>query len=279
MLLLHRDCGGEMDERRICRTCGKPIELRRRRARARARRREDARRGVSAAPPRARPGARGGCARGAAGRLGGAARDRAGGGRARGTRVRIPAGGRSWCPWLGGVGLRRRGAAGWRPSARCWTARWPATSRCLGICFGGQHLARALGATVGPASRPEVGWLEVETLAARVVPPGRWLQWHRDAFTPRPAPSCWPGRRSASRPSGSAAPRRAVPPRGRRRDRAWAGRHDYPESLARAGTDVDAARAGGEAHAAGAGCGPSRCLTRSWPARARHPACRLALRG
>jgi DNA-binding HxlR family transcriptional regulator len=28
MLLLHRDCGGEMDERRVCRTCGKPIELR-----------------------------------------------------------------------------------------------------------------------------------------------------------------------------------------------------------------------------------------------------------
>jgi DNA-binding HxlR family transcriptional regulator len=28
LLLLHRDCGGEMDERRVCRTCGKPVELR-----------------------------------------------------------------------------------------------------------------------------------------------------------------------------------------------------------------------------------------------------------
>jgi GMP synthase (glutamine-hydrolysing) len=53
----------------------------------------------------------------------------------------------------------------------------------LGICFGAQHLARALGGTVGPAVRPEVGWLEIETLDARSVPPGPWLQWHRDAFT------------------------------------------------------------------------------------------------
>jgi DNA-binding HxlR family transcriptional regulator len=27
MLLRHRECGGELDERRVCRTCGKPLEL------------------------------------------------------------------------------------------------------------------------------------------------------------------------------------------------------------------------------------------------------------
>src|SRR4051794_28041776 len=28
MLLLHRGCGGELDDRRMCRTCGAPVELR-----------------------------------------------------------------------------------------------------------------------------------------------------------------------------------------------------------------------------------------------------------
>jgi DNA-binding HxlR family transcriptional regulator len=28
MLLLHRDCGGELDGRRVCKTCGTPVELR-----------------------------------------------------------------------------------------------------------------------------------------------------------------------------------------------------------------------------------------------------------
>jgi DNA-binding HxlR family transcriptional regulator len=27
MLLLHRGCGGELDERRVCRTCGTPLDL------------------------------------------------------------------------------------------------------------------------------------------------------------------------------------------------------------------------------------------------------------
>jgi GMP synthase (glutamine-hydrolysing) len=53
----------------------------------------------------------------------------------------------------------------------------------LGICFGAQHLARAMGGTVALARRPEVGWLDVETLDADLVPPGPWLQWHRDAFS------------------------------------------------------------------------------------------------
>jgi hypothetical protein len=28
MLLLHRGCGGELDERRFCKACGAPVELR-----------------------------------------------------------------------------------------------------------------------------------------------------------------------------------------------------------------------------------------------------------
>jgi GMP synthase-like glutamine amidotransferase len=32
----------------------------------------------------------------------------------------------------------------------------------LGVCLGGQLLARALGGSVGPAPRPERGWMEIE---------------------------------------------------------------------------------------------------------------------
>jgi GMP synthase-like glutamine amidotransferase len=56
----------------------------------------------------------------------------------------------------------------------------------LGICFGAQHLARALGGRVMRAPRPEVGWLDIETSVPGVVPPGPWLQWHRDVFTVPP---------------------------------------------------------------------------------------------
>ena len=51
----------------------------------------------------------------------------------------------------------------------------------LGICFGGQVLARVLGARLYRLADPEIGWV---TLASRHpgVPRGPWLAWHRDAF-------------------------------------------------------------------------------------------------
>jgi GMP synthase (glutamine-hydrolysing) len=60
----------------------------------------------------------------------------------------------------------------------------------LGICLGGQVLARALGAEARPAERPEVGWLPVEaTPAAAADPllshlrePVGVYQWHLDVF-------------------------------------------------------------------------------------------------
>ncbi len=122
----------------------------------------------------------------------------------------------------------------------------------LGICFGAQHLARTLGATVGPASRPEVGWLAVETLAADVVPAGRWLQWHRDAFT------LPPGAELLARSAVCVQAFRHGPHVGVQFHPevtpaialGWA--RDYPESMARAATDGETVRADGEAHAAGA---------------------------
>lgn len=56
----------------------------------------------------------------------------------------------------------------------------------LGVCFGGQLLAHALGGTVARSPEPEVGWHEVHTDDAGLVPPGPWFQWHFDRLTPPP---------------------------------------------------------------------------------------------
>ena len=60
----------------------------------------------------------------------------------------------------------------------------------LGVCLGAQLLARAAGATVGPADTSEVGWVEVElTAAGHADPvlstlPARIdaFQWHHYTF-------------------------------------------------------------------------------------------------
>jgi GMP synthase-like glutamine amidotransferase len=52
----------------------------------------------------------------------------------------------------------------------------------LGICFGAQALAAALGGTVSRAPRGEVGWHDLESDAPWIAP-GPWFQWHHDRFT------------------------------------------------------------------------------------------------
>lgn len=54
----------------------------------------------------------------------------------------------------------------------------------LGICFGGQLLARVLGGTVARAPRGEFGYSTVTTNDSELVPSGPWLQFHADAFVP-----------------------------------------------------------------------------------------------
>jgi len=64
----------------------------------------------------------------------------------------------------------------------------------LGICFGGQLIADALGGSVEKAPVTEIGWYKVEAnlpIDAVGAPgpwvQGPWLEWHHDRFTPPPA--------------------------------------------------------------------------------------------
>lgn len=53
----------------------------------------------------------------------------------------------------------------------------------LGLCFGGQLLARVLGGRSFRSDRSEIGWLPVRTRDADLVAEGPWFQWHFDTFT------------------------------------------------------------------------------------------------
>ena len=53
----------------------------------------------------------------------------------------------------------------------------------LGVCFGGQLLAHALGGSVTRSPAPEVGWYDVDASQTDLVPSGPWFEWHFDRFT------------------------------------------------------------------------------------------------
>jgi GMP synthase-like glutamine amidotransferase len=56
----------------------------------------------------------------------------------------------------------------------------------LGVCFGGQLLAVALGGTVSRSPSPELGWFDIDTDDTTLVPEGPWFQWHFDRWTVPP---------------------------------------------------------------------------------------------
>lgn len=56
----------------------------------------------------------------------------------------------------------------------------------LGICFGGQLLARVLGGRSLPGQIAEIGWLPVRSHDPGLVSEGPWFQWHFDTFTAPP---------------------------------------------------------------------------------------------
>ena len=53
----------------------------------------------------------------------------------------------------------------------------------LGLCFGGQLLARILGGECFRGELSEVGWLQVRSHNPELVSEGPWFQWHFDTFT------------------------------------------------------------------------------------------------
>lgn len=55
----------------------------------------------------------------------------------------------------------------------------------LGLCWGGQALAVAMGGRVAPAAMPEIGWLTVPSVDPE-LPAGPWLHYHYEAFTVPP---------------------------------------------------------------------------------------------
>jgi GMP synthase-like glutamine amidotransferase len=56
----------------------------------------------------------------------------------------------------------------------------------LGICFGGQLLARALGGETFRSDIAEIGWLPVRSVDPGLLSDGPWFQWHFDTFRPPP---------------------------------------------------------------------------------------------
>lgn len=56
----------------------------------------------------------------------------------------------------------------------------------MGICFGAQILARALGGTSYRGDDPEVGFKRVDTVDPVLCPEGPWAQFHRDVLVPPP---------------------------------------------------------------------------------------------
>ena len=56
----------------------------------------------------------------------------------------------------------------------------------LGICFGGQGLALALGGSVERSPTLELGWFEVQTVDDAMIQKGPWFEWHEDRFTAPP---------------------------------------------------------------------------------------------
>jgi GMP synthase-like glutamine amidotransferase len=52
----------------------------------------------------------------------------------------------------------------------------------LGLCFGGQMLARVIGGEVYRSEDAEIGWIPIRVKQAGSLPDGPWFEWHFDTF-------------------------------------------------------------------------------------------------
>jgi GMP synthase-like glutamine amidotransferase len=146
----------------------------------------------------------------------------------------------------------------------------------LGICFGGQALARALGAEISPADPLSVGWFETSTHDSSIVPAGPWLHLNFERFSVPDGATL-----VAESPSGNDAfslgphlglqfhPEATPPQVG-----IWL--DDLAEPLAEREVDTDAIREQGRAHGDTA-ARQARKLFAAWHARASSDAARRTL--
>lgn len=56
----------------------------------------------------------------------------------------------------------------------------------LGICYGAQLVAHALGGSVAKAPFSEIGWYTIDSDAPSAIVEGPWFQWHHDVFVVPP---------------------------------------------------------------------------------------------
>ncbi|MDP4586239.1 MAG: gamma-glutamyl-gamma-aminobutyrate hydrolase family protein, partial [Microbacteriaceae bacterium] len=56
----------------------------------------------------------------------------------------------------------------------------------LGICFGGQLIARAMGGSVAPGPKGEIGWTSIWSDDETLVGNGPWFQFHYDRWVVPP---------------------------------------------------------------------------------------------
>lgn len=79
------------------------------------------------------------------------------------------------------------GSAAWVAPEIAWTrAAAIAGVPVLGICFGAQVLASALGGRVHRMPVAQVGWIRTPSTDIQALPSGPWLAWHQDAVLPPP---------------------------------------------------------------------------------------------
>lgn len=54
----------------------------------------------------------------------------------------------------------------------------------IGICYGAQVLARALGGSSRRGDQPECGWTHIDSVDEKLCPSGLWGQMHQDIIVP-----------------------------------------------------------------------------------------------
>jgi GMP synthase-like glutamine amidotransferase len=137
----------------------------------------------------------------------------------------------------------------------------------LGICFGGQVLARALGADILPADPVSIGWFETRTQDESIVPSGPWLHMNFERFSVPSGATL-----VAESPTGNDAfvlgPHLGLqfhPEASPDQADGWA--EDLAEPLTERGVDLEALKAQGQEHGAAA-ARQAKKLFAAWHARA-----------